>query len=142
MKPILKELQLLDTIYEQEVEIKAFKAIVLKTLIEIEGVYFLEENLIDSILGREGVEGVRGIEVKQLDGQPSLDICIRICLASGLSIPTKVEQVQTQVVKALTHDTGLHINRVQVIVENIHLPKGWMEKLQDRLVSALKMDQA
>lgn len=138
MRSISKELQFPETVYEQEVGMKAFRSIVLKTLTEIEGVFFLEENLMDSILGREGVEGVRGIEVHQLEGQPALDVQVRICLASGLSIPQMVEQIQSQIVQALTKDTGLHVARVQVVVEDIRMPEGWLKKLQHRISHALE----
>lgn len=137
MKLKNQEPQCPDTCYEREMGIKAFRTIVLKTLLEIEGVYFLEENIVDSILGREGVEGVRGIEIEVDPKQPILSVNIRICLASGLVIPQKVEEIQTKVVEDLTADTGLHVARVLVVVEDVKLPEGWIKKLQERLVSAM-----
>lgn len=137
MKIDSKEIQYPETVFEREVGMKAFRSIVLRTLMEIPGVYFLEEDLVDSILGREAYDGIKGIHVAQEEGKPALEVEIHICLESGLSIPVTVEKIQNDVVQALVKDTGLHVSRVQVVVEDVRLPSGWVEKLQQRFSSAL-----
>lgn len=137
MKMSSKEIQYPETIFEREVGMKAFRSIVLKTLSDIPGIFFLEEDLVDSILGREFDDGIKGIHVKQVEGKPALEVEIHLCLESGLPIPSTVEKIQNEVVEALVRDTGLHVSRVQVVVEDVHMPKGWSEKIQKRLSSAL-----
>jgi uncharacterized alkaline shock family protein YloU len=137
MKMSSKEIQYPETIFEREVGMKAFRSIVLRTLTDIPGVYFLEEDLVDSILGRESYDGIKGIHVSQVEGQPALEVEIHLCLESGLPIPVTVEKIQNEVVQALVKDTGLHVSRVQVVVEDVRMPAGWAEKIQKRLSSAL-----
>lgn len=137
MKNLAEEPQYPETYYEREVGQKAFRTMVLKTLLGIDEVYFLEEDIVDSFLGREGVEGVRGLEVELIENEPALCVKIQVCLGSGCSIPAKVEEIQTKVVQDLTQQTGLHVSRIQVTVEDIRLPDGFLKRLQERLVGAI-----
>lgn len=137
MKMNSKEIQYPETVFEREVGMKAFRSIVLRTLMETPGVYFIEEDLVDSILGRETYDGIKGIRVTQKEDQPALEVEVHICLESGLPIPATVEKLQNDIVQSLVRDTGLHVSRVQVIVEDVRMPAGWIEKIQKRLSGAL-----
>ena len=60
-----KELDLPETVYVRDIENRVFQGIVLQCLAKINGVSLLEGNLIDNILGRGSLEGIKGIHAEQ-----------------------------------------------------------------------------
>ena len=59
------ELELPETIFVRDIENRVFQAIAIKCLASIEGIALLEGTLIDNLLGREGLERVKGIYIEQ-----------------------------------------------------------------------------
>lgn len=126
-----KEIDLPDTIYIRDIESRVFQAITVKCLSSIEGVALLEGNIIDHLLGREGVERIKGIQVEQDLKNHAVNIKIELNVAFGICLPEKAEEIQTKVVKEITHLTGLHVASVHVVFKNL-LPDETLEDLAER----------
>lgn len=131
-----REIQLPETIYEQDVELRALRSIILKSLMSISGVHLLEENLMDTLLGRDNVEGVRGIEVQKDENQPSISVFIKVKVSSDLNIPHKVEEIQTEVCRSLVEATGMHISKIAVNVCDVVLPQPMRDRLSKRMIES------
>src|SRR5271169_4855834 len=82
-----KEFELPETLFIRDIENKVFQGIVLQCLSRIEGIALVEGNLIDSILGRGGTEGVKGITAEQDNKNHSVSIKIEVSICYGVSIP-------------------------------------------------------
>jgi uncharacterized alkaline shock family protein YloU len=113
-----KELDLPETVFIRDIEGKVFQAIVLQCLAKIEGVGILENNLFDSLLGRE-TERIKGIHVEQDQKKHSVNIRVEINVAYGVSIPEKAEEVQTNIAREISAWTGLHVSCVHVVFKNL-----------------------
>ena len=81
-----KELELPETTFIRDIESKVFQAITLQCLAKIEGISLLENNLFDSLLGRE-FDRVKGIYVEQDQKKHSVRVRIEINIEYGISIP-------------------------------------------------------
>ncbi|MCX6989973.1 MAG: Asp23/Gls24 family envelope stress response protein [Chlamydiae bacterium] len=114
-----KEIELPETIFIRDIEGKVFQSIVVQTLATIEGVALLEGNFIDSLLGRDAVEGVKGIQVDQDLKTHSVSLKIEINVAYGICIPEKAEEVQMKIAEKISRFTGLHVAAVHVIFKNL-----------------------
>ncbi|MEM8629034.1 MAG: Asp23/Gls24 family envelope stress response protein [Chlamydiota bacterium] len=113
-----KGLDLPETMFVRDIDSKVFQAITLQCLAKIEGISLLENNLIDSLLGRE-FDRVKGIYVEQDSKKHSVCVRIEINIGYGLSIPKKAEEIQTKIVKEITTLTGLHVASVHVIFKSL-----------------------
>ena len=111
-----KEIELPETIFIRDIEGKVFQSIVVQTLATIEGVALLEGNFIDSLLGRDAVEG---IQVDQDLKTHSVSLKIEINVAYGVCIPEKAEEVQMKIAEKISRFTGLHVASVHVIFKNL-----------------------
>jgi len=116
-----REVELPETVYIRDIETRVFQTICLQTLAKIEGIGLLEGNLIDALLGRE-LDRVKGIYVEQDSKKHAVTIRVEVNIAYGLSIPEKAEEVQSKLVEAISHWTGLHVASVHIIFKNLILP--------------------
>lgn len=114
-----KEFELPETIFSRDIENRVFQGIVLQCLSEIEGITLVEGNFIDNILGRGGLEGVKGIAAEQDNRNHSISIRLEVNICYGTSIPEKAEEIQTKVAEEITRLTGLHVAVVHVVFKNV-----------------------
>lgn len=118
-----KELELPDTVFIRDIETRVFQTIALQTLASIEGVSMMEGNLIDSFLGRDGPDSVKGIHVDQDQKNHSVKLKIEVNIHYGVSLPEKAEEIQLKMAKEISRMTGLHVGCVHVVFKNLILPK-------------------
>ncbi len=122
-----KELELPDTVFIRDIENKVFQSIVMQCLAHIEGVALLEGNLIDSLLGRDPVEGTKGIHVEQDQKNHSVNVKVDVNLLYGYSIPQKAEEIQMRIAEDISSLSGLHVASVHVVFKNLVHPKNCAE---------------
>ena len=118
-----KEIELPDTVFVRDIETRVFQTIALQTLSKIGGVSMLEGNLIDSFLGRDGPDRIKGITVDQDQKSRSVKLKIEINVDYGVSLPEKAEEIQNSLAQEVSRLTGLHVSSVHVIFKNLVLPK-------------------
>lgn len=118
-----KELQLPDTVFIRDIESKVFQSIIVRGIEHIDGIETLEGNLFDSLLGRDSLDGVKGIHVEQDQKNHAVNIRVEINVAYGVCIPEKAEEIQAKIVEDVSHLTGLHVGRVHIIFKNLITPK-------------------
>jgi uncharacterized alkaline shock family protein YloU len=114
-----KEFELPETIFSRDIENRVFQGIVLQCLSEIEGITLVEGNFIDNILGRGGLEGIKGIAAEQDNRNHSVSIKLEVNICYGNSIPEKAEEIQTKVAEEITRLTGLHVSVIHVVFKNV-----------------------
>jgi len=123
-----KELEFADTIFIRDIETRVFQAIVIKCLVDVEGVALLEGTLLDNLLGREGNERVKGIHVEQDQKSHSVSIKVEVNVAHGISIPEKAEEIQAKIAAEVCKLTGLHVSCVHVIFKALISDKPLIEE--------------
>ena len=123
-----KELEFPDSVFVRDIETRVFQAITIKCLSKINDISLIEGNIIDNLLGREGLERVKGILVEQDSKSHSVTIKIELNVAYGISLPEKAEEIQSKLVQDIVRLTGLHVSCVHVIFKNL-LPDEDLEKL-------------
>lgn len=123
-----KEFELPDTVFVRDIDGRVFQSIALQCLDKIEGVAVIEGNLIDSLLGRDSVEGIKGIHVEQDQKTHSVTIKVEINVAYGVSIPDKADEIHTKLAQEITSLTGLHVSCVHVIFKNLIPAKNSLEE--------------
>lgn len=116
-----KEIQLPDTTYIRDIETRVFQAIALQCLAKIEGISFLEQNLIDSLLHWDNSERIKGVHVEQDQKKHSVGIRIEVNILYGIPIPDKAEEIQNKILEEITKFTGLHVACVHVVFKNLLL---------------------
>ena len=126
-----KEIDLPDTVFIRDIESRVFQAITIKCLADVEGISLLEGTLFDNLLGREGLERIKGIYVEQDSKNHSVNIKTELNIAYGISIPEKAEEIQSKLVKEITKLTGLHVACVHVVFKNL-LPDETLEELIEK----------
>ena len=114
-----KEVELPDTVFAWDVETRVFQAIVIRCLGEIEGVEPVEGGLLDSLLGRDLLENVKGVSVEQDPKTHSVAVRLEVKVAYGVAIPEKAEEVQAKVAQALSLLTGVQVSRVHVVFKTL-----------------------
>jgi uncharacterized alkaline shock family protein YloU len=114
-----KEFELPETVFVRDIENRVFQGIVLKCLSTIEGVTPIEGNFIDNILGRDSLEGIRGIHIEQDSNHQCVSIKLEVNIGFGVSIPAKAEEIQTTIAEEVTQLTGLHVSDIHVVFKNI-----------------------
>jgi uncharacterized alkaline shock family protein YloU len=122
-----KELELPDTIFIRDIESKVFQSIIVQCIEHIEGIETLEGSLFDSLLGRDSLDGVKGIHVEQDQKNHAVNIRVEINVAYGICIPEKAEEVQVKIAQDVSHLTGLHVGRVHIIFKNLIATKREMD---------------
>lgn len=113
------EYEFADTVFVRDIEGRVFQAIAFKCLMGIEGVELIGGNILDSLLGRESPDRIKGIYVEQDQKNHSVNIKIEVNISYGLSIPEKAEEIQAKVAKEICRLTGLHVGSVHVIFKNL-----------------------
>jgi uncharacterized alkaline shock family protein YloU len=113
------ELEYAETKYIRDIETKVFQEIVMQCVNRIEGICLVGSNLIDSLLGRDSSEKIKGIHIEQDENKHSVYIRIEVNILYGLSIPEKAEEIQTKVVEEVCNYTGLHVSCVHVVFKNL-----------------------
>lgn len=108
-----------DTVYIHDIESRVFQSIVIRVLNAIEGVFFLEGNLFDHLLGREGTERVKGIYIEQDSTNHSVSIKVELNIGYGISIPEKAQEVQEKISSEIHKLTGLQVSCVHVIFKGV-----------------------
>lgn len=116
-----KEFDLPETVYIRDIESRVFQALTIKCLSGIEGISLIEGTLFDNLLGREGLDRVKGIYVEQDSKNHSVNIKIELNIRCGISIPEKAEEIQTKIVKEVIQYTGLHVACVHIVFKNLIL---------------------
>lgn len=114
-----KEFELPETIFSRDIENRVFQGIVLQCLSEIEGITLVEGNFIDNILGRGGLESVKGIIAEQDNKNHSIGIKVEVNICYGTSIPEKAEEIQSKIAEEITRLTGLHVSVIHVVFKNV-----------------------
>lgn len=114
-----EEYEFADTVFVRDVESRVFQAITFKCLMGVEGVELIGGNILDSLLGRDATDRVKGIHVEQDQKNHSVNIKIELNVAYGVSIPEKAEEIQVKVAKEICRLTGLHVGSVHVIFKNL-----------------------
>ena len=125
-----KEIELPDTVFIRDIETRVFQTIALQTLASIEGISMMEGNLIDSFLGRDGPDRIKGIHVDQDQKNHSVKLKIEVNIAYGISLPEKAEEIQTRISEEISKMTGLHVSTVHVVFKNLVLPEKHPRELQ------------
>ena len=128
-----KEIDIPETIYIRDIETRVFQAITIKCLSSIEGIALLEGTLMDNLLGREGLERIKGIYVEQDPKNRSVSIKVELNIYYDISLPEKSEEIQECIVTEVTRLTGLHVSSVHVVFKNLLLER---PKLNDPLASS------
>jgi uncharacterized alkaline shock family protein YloU len=113
------ELDLPETIFVRDIENRVFQAIAIKCLASIEGIALLEGTLIDNLLGREGLERVKGVYIEQDSKNHSVSVRLDVNVSYGISLPTKAEEIQNKIVSEVSRLTGLHVACVHVVFKNL-----------------------
>jgi uncharacterized alkaline shock family protein YloU len=118
-----KEFELPETLFVRDIENKVFQNIVLQCLSLIDGITLIEGNLIDSLLGRSGLEGsVKGIHAEQDNKSQSVSLKVEVNMMYGYSIPEKADEIQSKIAEDITRLTGLHVSCVHVVFKNVITP--------------------
>lgn len=123
-----KEFELPDTLFIRDIESRVFQSIAMQCLASIDGVAFLEGNLIDSLLGRDSVEGIKGIHVEQDQKNHSVNIKVEVNVAYGVCIPSKADEIHTKLAQDISSHTGLHVACVHVVFKNLISTKDFLDE--------------
>lgn len=127
-----KEFELPDTLFIRDIEGRVFQSIAMQCLAKIEGVACVEGNLIDSLLGRDSVEGIKGIHVEQDQKNHSVNIKVEVNVAYGVCIPDKADEIHTKLAQEISSCTGLHVGCVHVIFKNLISTKDSLDEMLKR----------
>ncbi len=137
-----KEMDIPETIYIRDIETRVFQSITIKCLSSIEGIALLEGTLMDNLLGREGLERIKGIYVEQDAKNMSVSIKVELNVYYGISLPKKSEEIQEKIVREITRLSGLHVSSVHVVFKNLLLERPKMEeKKGENYSSAPNLDE-
>ena len=89
---------------------------------EIEGVITMSGNIKNELVGRFGSKkNAKGIKVTVDDNEAEVDI--EITMKYGYSIPETSAKVQDRIAQSINEMTGLKVNRVNVNIAGVELPK-------------------
>jgi len=134
-----KEFELPETIFVRDIENRVIQGIVLQCLAKIDGITLTEGNFIDNILGRDSLEGIKGIHAEQDNKKQCVGIKVEVNVCYGVSIPDKAEEIQSKVAKEVTKLAGLHVSCIHVVFKNI-VPENEMKKISDILHAHSRRD--
>lgn len=117
-----QEFEIPETLFVRDIENQVFQGIVLQCLSKISGISLIDDNFIESLLGRAGEPSTRGIVAEQDMKNHTIRVRIDINIVYGISIPDKAEEIQTKVAEEITKLTGLHVSQVHLVVKNVIRP--------------------
>lgn len=131
------QFELPETIFIRDIENNVFQGIILQCLVNIEGISLVEGNFIDNMLGRGGLEGIKGITAEQDSKSQAVKVKVKVNIYYGFSIPDKAEEIQTKIAEQITRLCGLHVAVVHVVFEKV-VPADHPKKLLDPLHASSK----
>lgn len=114
-----KEVILPETLFIRDIDTKVFQSIIFECLKKIEGIAPVEGSLIETFLGGEKGEKLKGIHVDQDEKNHSVKVRVDVLVAYGISIPEKAEEIQNKIVQEVSHWTGLHVSSVHVMFKGL-----------------------
>ncbi len=132
----MKELELPETTFVRDIESRVFQSIVIQCLAQIEGVEPIEGTLFDNLLGRDSLDGVKGISVEQEQKSHSVNIRVEVNIAYGICIPDKAEEIQNKILQDVSRLTELHVGRIHVVFKNLISPK--LQDAKDSIEESLE----
>lgn len=115
----IEELEYPETMFVRDIENRVFQSLVLQCLSKIKGITLIERNFIDNILGRDTVEGIKGIHTEQDSQNNAVIVKVEVNVCYGLCIPEKAEEIQTKITEEIIQLTGLHVASVHVVFKNV-----------------------
>jgi uncharacterized alkaline shock family protein YloU len=130
-----KEFEIPTTTFVRDIEDRVFQGIVLHCLSKVEGISLVEGNFIDNILGRNSLEGIKGIHTAQDSKHQCVTIRVEVNVSYGVSIPHKAEEIQSKIAEEVTSLTGLHVATVHVVFKHV-LPAIQNKKISEALVNS------
>ena len=116
----------------RDIEARVFQASVIKCLAQIEGVTFIEGTLFDHLLGREGLERIKGVYIEQDAKAQAVDIKIELNIAYGISIPAKSKEIESKLIGDVAKLTGSHVRSLHVVVKNVYFEDGFEDILDQQ----------
>lgn len=122
MRVDTKEFEVPETVFVRDIENQVFQGIVLQCLSKIPGISLVEDNFIETLLGRTAEASARGIVAEQDLKNHTIAIRIELNVDYGVSIPEKAEEIQVKVADEITKMTGLHVSQVHLIIKNVVRP--------------------
>src|ERR1700722_1844764 len=114
-----KEFEIPATTFVRDIEDRVFQGIVLHCLSKIEGITLVEGNFIDNILGRNSLEGIKGIHTEQDSKHQCVAIRVEVNVCYGVPIPKKAGEIQSKIAEEIIKLTGLHVATVHVVFKNV-----------------------
>lgn len=132
-----QEFEIPETVFVRDIENQVFQGIVLQCLSKISGISLVEDNFIESLLGRTGEPSTKGIVAEQDMKHHTIRVRIELNIEYGVSIPEKAEEIQIKVAEEITKLTGLHVSQVHLVIKNVVRPGNEM-RLIDKQINASK----
>ena len=133
--------------FSYHIDNRVFQSITVKCLLGIEGVAFIEGNLIDHLLGRESTERIKGVAVEQDAETHYVSVKIELNIMFGIPIQKKAEEIQTQLKEAIESLTGATVASVHIVFRNVYTkeaqqPEEPTEDLEDMFATTVSSDEA
>lgn len=132
--------------FSYDIDNRVFQSITVKCLLGIEGVAFIEGNLIDHLLGRESTERIKGVTVEQDSDTHDVSVKIELNIMFGIPIQKKAEEIQAQLKEAIESLTGSTVTGVHIVFRNVYTKEAQQqeeatEDLEDIFASTLSSDE-
>ena len=106
------------TVFLTDIETKVFQAIAFQTLKEIPSIELIEGSILDSLLGGEEGERMKGIHV-----EPIVNLKIEVNVLYGVCIPEKSLEIEEKIKEKITQLTGFHVGLIHVTIKNVIFPQ-------------------
>ena len=116
-----------ETTFSYDIDNRVFQSITVKCLLGIEGITFIEGNLIDHLLGRESTERIKGVTVEQDPNTHAVNVKIELNIMFGLPIQTKAGEIQKKLTESIESLTGALVSGVHVVFRNVYTKEARME---------------
>lgn len=111
------------TVFLTDIETKVFQAIAFQTLKEIPSIELIEGSILDSLLGGEEGERMKGIHVECDENQPIVNLKIEVNVLYGVCIPEKSLEIEEKIKEKITQLTGFHVGLIHVTIKNVIFPQ-------------------
>lgn len=134
-----EELPLISPSFDCEIETRVFQAIALQCLAKIEGISLIGGTLIDNLLGREGIERIKGIHIEQDSSTLSVSIKVEVNVFYDVPLFQKAEEIQKKLVEDVTRLSGFKVLGVHVVFKNLILSSEDQDE-KEEVVSVLADD--
>lgn len=134
-----QEFEIPETMFVRDIENQVFQGIVLQCLSKISGISLVEDNFIESLLGRTGEPSTKGIVAEQDMKNHTIRVRIELNIEYGVSIPEKAEEIQIKVAEEITKLTGLHVAQVHLVIKNVVRPGSEMRSIEKQVNASKAM---